>query len=58
MMRGEVLPFVAAPVAVGVLIGARTGARLMGGLRSDLIRIIFVTVLAVSAVQMLMKGLR
>jgi hypothetical protein len=57
-MRGEVLPFVAAPVAVGVLIGARTGARLLGGMRSSSIRLIFVAVLAVSAVKMLLEGLR
>ena len=56
--RGEVLPFVAAPVAVGVLLGAKTGARIMGGMRNDLIRFIFVAVLALSAVQMLLKGLR
>jgi uncharacterized membrane protein YfcA len=58
LMRGEVLPFVAAPVAVGVLFGANTGARLMGGVKSEFIRIVFVAVLAVSAAQMLMKGLR
>jgi hypothetical protein len=58
LMRGEVLPFVAAPVAVGVLLGARTGARVMGGLHSGAIRVIFVVVLAVSAAQMLLKGLR
>jgi len=57
-MRGEVLPFIAAPVAVGVLLGARTGARLMGGIRSDVIRLIFVAVLVVSSVQMLMRGAR
>ena len=58
LMRGEVLPFVAAPVAVGVLLGARTGARIMGHLHTSVIRIIFVAVLAVSAAQMLLKGLK
>jgi uncharacterized membrane protein YfcA len=57
-VRGEVLPFVAAPVAVGVLLGARTGARLLGGMRQQRVRLIFVIVLVVSAVQMLWKGLR
>jgi uncharacterized membrane protein YfcA len=57
-MRGEVLPFVAAPVAIGVLLGARTGARLLGGMTNSSIRIIFVAVLAVSAVKMLMRGLQ
>lgn len=58
LMRGEVLPFVAAPVALGVMLGARTGARVMGGIPSGVIRVIFVVVLAVSAAQMLLKGLR
>jgi uncharacterized membrane protein YfcA len=57
-MRGEVLPFVAAPVAVGVLFGARTGANLLGGMRNNSIRIIFVAVLLVSALKMLMEGLK
>ncbi len=57
-VRGEVLPFVAAPVAVGVLLGAKTGARLLGGMRQQRVRLIFVTVLVVSAVQMLWKGLQ
>jgi uncharacterized membrane protein YfcA len=58
LMRGEVLPFVAAPVAVGVLLGAKTGASLMSGMRNNSIRIIFVAVLVVSAAEMLMKGIR
>jgi uncharacterized protein len=57
-MRGDVLPFVAAPVAVGVLLGAKTGARLLGRLPNELIRAVFVAVLAVTAIQMLLKGLR
>ncbi|HEY4990321.1 MAG TPA: sulfite exporter TauE/SafE family protein [Opitutaceae bacterium] len=58
LMRGAVLPFVAAPVAIGVLLGARTGSQLLGGMRNNSVRVIFVGVLAVSAVQMLLKGLR
>ena len=56
--RGDVLPFVAAPVAVGVLLGAKLGSRLLGHLKSHWIRIAFVVVMVVSAVQMLMKGVR
>jgi uncharacterized membrane protein YfcA len=58
LMRGDVRPFVAAPVAVGVLVGARLGAGLMGGMRNNSIRYIFITVLAVSAAEMLLKGIR
>jgi uncharacterized membrane protein YfcA len=56
--RGEVQPFIAAPVAVGVLLGAQSGAKVMGHLKSDWIRLIFVAVLVVSAVQMFLRGFR
>jgi uncharacterized membrane protein YfcA len=57
-MRGDVLPFIAAPVATGVLLGATTGSKLLGRTRSEVLRVLFVIVLAVTAVQMLIKGVR
>jgi len=57
-MRGEVLPFIAAPVAAGVLLGARTGARLLGRVSAALVRRVFIGVLLVSAVQMLIKAIQ
>ncbi len=56
--RGDIDPFVAGPVAAGVLLGAAAGARLLGGARSRTIRLAFVVVLLLTAVQMLWKGLR
>ena len=56
-MRGDVQPFVAAPVAVGVILGAKIGARLLGGMKGKLIVTIFVCVLALTATQMLWKGI-
>lgn len=56
-MRGEINPFIAAPVAAGVLIGATAGSRLLGKLKSSTIRVIFVVVLIWVSVQMLLKGL-
>ena len=58
LMRGEVLPFLAAPVVVGVLLGAKSGARLMGRIQPGLIRGVFMVVIAVTVVEMLAKGLR
>ncbi|MDR2981606.1 MAG: sulfite exporter TauE/SafE family protein, partial [Puniceicoccales bacterium] len=46
-VRGEVQPFVVAPVAVGVLLGAKVGAKLMGHLQGQVIRKAFVVVLAI-----------
>ena len=57
-MRGDVRPFIAAPVAVGVLLGAKTGARLLGRMRSEHVKLAFVVVLAASALQMFWKGIR
>jgi uncharacterized membrane protein YfcA len=54
--RGYVNPFVAAPVAMGVLIGAALGTRLMVRVRSTLLRKLFIAVLAITALQMLAKA--
>jgi uncharacterized membrane protein YfcA len=57
-MRGDIDPFVAAPVATGVLVGAVLGSRLLGRLQSSTIRLVFVSVLLWVSLQMLLKGLR
>jgi uncharacterized membrane protein YfcA len=57
-MRGDIDPFVAAPVATGVLVGAMMGTRLLGKLKSSTIRYAFVVVLIWVSIQMLLKGLR
>ncbi len=56
-IRGDVNPFIAAPVAMGVLIGAMLGTRLMRRLRGTQIRKVFIIVLVIVALQMLVKGL-
>lgn len=55
--RGDVIPFVAAPVAIGIIAGSKIGARLLGRMQSRLIRILFVAILATMAVQLLYKGI-
>ena len=57
-MRGDIDPFVAAPVAAGVVMGATLGSRLLGVLQSRLIRITFVAVLLWVSLQMLIRGLQ
>jgi uncharacterized membrane protein YfcA len=56
-VRGNIDPQIAAPVALGVLIGAAVGTKVMKNLKSSTIRKLFVPVLAIVAIQMLMKGL-
>ena len=55
--RGDIHPLVAAPVAVGVLVGAVFGTRLMARLRNTTIRKAFVPVLGWLAVSMILRGL-
>ncbi|MEM3510221.1 MAG: sulfite exporter TauE/SafE family protein [Nitrososphaerales archaeon] len=55
-LRGDVNPFVAAPVALGVLLGATLGARWLPKARSSLIRKIFAVVLVAVAIQMIIRG--
>ncbi len=55
-VRGDVNPFIAAPVAMGVLIGATIGTRIMMRTRSSLLRRVFIVVLVFVALQMLVKG--
>lgn len=54
--RGEINPFIAAPVAVGVLLGAWAGSHLLGRLQGKWIRLLFVVVLLWVSAQMLWKG--
>jgi len=55
LLRGEVNPFVAAPVALGVLVGAAAGARVMPHVDARLVRGLFVVVLLVTAAQMVSR---
>lgn len=54
--RGDINPFVAAPVAAGVLLGATLGSTLLGKLQSRYVRMIFVVVLLWVSFEMLRKG--
>ncbi len=54
--RGDINPFLAAPVMLGVLLGALLGSRLLGRIESRAIRSIFVVVLVFIAGRMLWQG--
>lgn len=56
--RGDMNPFIAAPVAAGVLVGAVGGSRLLGKIHSKVVRAVFVVVLIWISLQMLYKGIR
>jgi uncharacterized membrane protein YfcA/uncharacterized membrane protein len=55
--RGEITPLIAAPVALGILLGAMSGARVLPHLSNRFLRMIFVPVIVITALQMILKGL-
>ncbi|HLI07347.1 MAG TPA: TSUP family transporter [Ktedonobacteraceae bacterium] len=55
--RGDIPPLIAAPVALGILIGALVGARLLHHLSNRFLRMIFLVVIVIAAVEMVLHGL-
>jgi uncharacterized protein len=55
--RGDILPVLAGPIALGVVCGAWVGTQVMGQLRNTTIRKLFIPVLATVAVTMIYRGL-
>jgi len=55
-LRGDIHPFIAAPVALGILAGTMAGTHLLLRLRGSAIRRIFLVVLVVVALQMIWRG--
>ncbi len=54
-LRGEVDPFIAAPVVLGITAGATVGSHLLRRLRTAWVRRAFVVVLAIVSIQMLTR---
>jgi uncharacterized membrane protein YfcA len=55
--RGDIPPLIAAPVALGILIGTLLGARVLARLSNRFLRLIFLAVIVVAAVEMVLHGL-
>ncbi|MCU0920568.1 MAG: sulfite exporter TauE/SafE family protein [Burkholderiaceae bacterium] len=54
--RGAVLPMIAVPSVVGMMLGARIGARLLDVLKGSVIRRMVITVLLFAGLRALLKG--
>jgi uncharacterized membrane protein YfcA len=54
--RGAVLPMIAVPSVLGMMLGARLGARLLGVLDASVIRRLVIVLLAFAGVRALLKG--
>lgn len=57
-LRGDIIPIISAPVALGVLVGATVGSRIMQRMKSKTIRKLFVPVMIYVAFQMIYQGWR
>jgi uncharacterized protein len=55
-MRGDIVPAVAGPVALGSVVGSLIGARILMAVSNDRVRLLFVVVLVVLALQMALSG--
>lgn len=57
LIEGDIHPQIAAPVALGIIVGSYIGAKAMVSMKPQLIRKIFVVILAIVSIQMIIKGL-
>lgn len=57
-LKGDIRPEIAAPVAIGIIIGSWIGAKVMTRMPASQIRKIFVVVLVIVSIQMMMKGFK
>jgi uncharacterized membrane protein YfcA len=55
-LRGDIVTAIAGPVALGSVVGAVLGARVLMRVSNDKLRVLFVVVLALLAVQMLLEA--
>ena len=58
LTRGYIDPKIAAPVALGVLIGSTIGTKVMQRLKSSTLRWIFIPVLLYVSIEMILKGVK
>lgn len=54
--RGDIQPLLAAPVALGILLGALIGARLLVHLSNKTLRLIFIPIIVIAALEMVLHG--
>ena len=55
LVRGEIDPYVAGPTAIGVFVGATVGSRMASRISLQSLRLVFIVVLALTAIQMLLR---
>lgn len=58
LVRGDIRPEIAGPVAIGIIVGSYYGAKVMPKLPTATIKKVFIVILIFTASQMLYKGLK
>jgi uncharacterized protein len=56
LAAGYINPLIAAPVAIGTVAGALVGSQLLPGLRNRTVRLVFVPVVVVLAIEVILRG--
>jgi uncharacterized membrane protein YfcA len=54
--NGAVLPLIAVPSVAGMMLGTRVGARILGGVRPKLVRIIVIGILSAAGLRSILAG--
>lgn len=54
--RGDIPPLVAAPVALGILLGALVGTRLLARMSNKVVRMVFIPLITAVAIEMILRG--
>ena len=57
-LRGDIKPEIAAPVSLGIILGAWLGAKVMPQLNAMSIRKTFIVLMVLVAIQMILKGMQ
>ncbi len=57
LAAGYMNPVIAAPVALGTTVGSLAGSRILPGLRNEVVRYVFLVLMAVLAVELIARGL-
>ena len=58
LVKGDIRAEIATPLAVGIIVGSWLGARAMVKMKAKSIRLLFVILLVLVAIQMLVKGVQ
>jgi uncharacterized membrane protein YfcA len=55
---GYIQPFIAAPTVIGIIVGSFAGSRILNRSKVSKIRLFFMIILAIAAVEMILRGLK